>query len=315
MTVFLTVACCVICAFGLNALYKHTNHFCNQFVDVRKYWRADGVPCDLQIVNVGSSHPKYAFDHGVTGLRGANLAVGPQTFEYDFAILRKNIDHLSPGAVVVFPICLLSFFLFRQRDRFFHLKYYTFLQPEDIVGYSRKERLWELVFPLFRHPRRLRYLFCDVPKDESLDLTENPMKTEAELEKDADFWIWCWNKQFGIDIPSLEISDKNRQDIRKNILMMKEMADYCRDRGLRPVIAVLPVTRQLSSRLSEDFLKTHCYPYIDEAAQDGTPVLDYLADERFLSPEWYINSFFFNKRGRERFTKTFIDDLKNINQI
>ena len=97
-------------ALGLNYLYKCTNHFNNQFIDVRKYWHKDGIANNLQIVNVGSNHPKFGFDYTDTGVRGANLAIGPQTFEYDYAVLRKNTSHLAKNATVVFPICLQNFF-------------------------------------------------------------------------------------------------------------------------------------------------------------------------------------------------------------
>lgn len=300
----------MVCAFGLNNLYKRTNHFNNQFVDVRKYWREDGIPDNLQIVNVGSNHPKFGFDYIDTGIRGVNLAIGPQTFEYDFAILRRNISHLANKAVVVFPICLQSFFLYRQKNRAIHSKYYTFLDPRDIVGYSRKEKLYEIDFPLIRHPKRLRYLLMDVKKDDRIEWTENPMKTEAELEKDADFWIRCWDREFDIHIPSLDISDKNKEDIQQNICIMKEMIDYCKLHDLKPVIAILPVTRYLSSHFADDYLQTHVLRYINESAKAGTPVMNYLKDDRFTDPSLYINSFFFNKIGRKAFTKVFVEDLK-----
>ena len=300
----------MICAFGLNSLYKRTNHFNNQFVDIRKYWREDGIPDNLQIVNVGSNHPKFGFDYTDTGVRGANFAIGPQTFEYDYAVLRKNVSHLAPNAVVVFPICLQNFFLYRQENRAVHTKYYTFLESHDIIGYSSKEKLWEIDFPLFRHPKRLRYLLKDARTDNRLEWTENPMKTEMELEKDADFWIRCWDREFDIHIPSSYISDKNRDDIQQNIRIMKEMIEYCKQHDLSPVIVILPVTRNLSSRFADDYLQTHVLRYINESAKAGAPVKNYLKDDRFTDPSLYINSFFFNKTGRKAFTKVFVEDLK-----
>lgn len=301
---------CILVAFGLNSLYKRTNHYNNQFVDVRKYWTNDGVLDGLQIVNVGSNHPKFGFDYSDTDIRGANLAIGPQTFEYDFAVLRRNVHHLAPKAVVVFPICLQNFFLYRQENRDVHVKYYTFLDSEDIVGYSKKERMSELDYPLLFHPKRLRYLIKDARKDNRLDWTENPMKTDAELNKDADFWISCWDREFNIHIPSLEISEKNQEDISQNIRLMKEMIAYCHEHSLQPVIAILPVTEYLSSRFSEEYLEKRVFNYIYESAKACAPVLNYLKDERFTSPELYINSFFFNKKGRKAFTKVMVEDLK-----
>ncbi len=300
----------LISPFVLNVLYKRTNHFNNQFVDVRKYWKEDGIADNLQIVNVGSNHPKFGFDYTGTGVRGENLAIGPQTFEYDFAVLRRNTPHLINKAVVAFPICLQKYFLYRQEDRGVYAKYYTFLQTDEIVNSSLMEKLFEVEFPLLRHPKRLRYLLKDVKKDNRLEWMENPMKTDAELEKDADSWIRYWDREFNIHIPSLDISEKNSDDIKQNIHLMKEMIIYCKEHDFQPVIVVLPVTNNLSSRFSEEYLQTHVFRYINESAQVGAPVINYLKDERFTSPELYINSFFFNKRGRQAFSKVFVEDLK-----
>lgn len=96
-----------------NAIYKRTNHFNNQFIDVRKYWDMATFPNNLQVVNLGSNHPKFGFDYSETGIKAVNSAVGPQTLEYDFAILRKITPYLAKEAFVIIPICLLELFLYR----------------------------------------------------------------------------------------------------------------------------------------------------------------------------------------------------------
>ena len=108
---------------------------------MRKYWDMSTFPKDLQVVNLGSNHPKFGYDFSETGFKAMNCAVGPLTFENDFAILRKIIPNLSSCARVIIPICLLKLFLYRQKSRSVHAKYYTFLSHEDIVGYSKAEQI------------------------------------------------------------------------------------------------------------------------------------------------------------------------------
>lgn len=72
-----------------------------------------------------------------------NWGVGPQSLEYDFAILRKECHHLADNAVVLIPICVLNF-LYRHPFGE-HLKYYGILPDKDIVGYSQKQRLHTLI--------------------------------------------------------------------------------------------------------------------------------------------------------------------------
>lgn len=297
--------------FLLNSLYKRSSHYNNQFVDVRKYWEMAEFPKDLQVVNLGSNHPKFGFDYSKSGVKGLNCAVGPQTFEYDFAILRKITPYLTPGASVIIPVCLLNFFLYRQKSRDAHAKYYTFLPKQDIVGYSKKEKLKLIKFPLLFNPRLLCFVLRDIKKDTRFELTENPMKDAATLEKDADFWINCWNREFNITLPMPILSQENENEIQQNIKVLKEMLIYCTLHGFKPVIAILPVTEHLSSRFTEDFIQTHILRYITEANVVKASVLNYLKDERFTSSELYINSFFMNKRGRKEVTMEVIGELIN----
>ena len=310
MIILIIILFLITCAFLLNVLYKHTNAYQNQFTDVRKFSTKGGVGDNLEIINLGSNHPKFGFDYIGIDVRGENWAVGPETFEYDFAVLRKNVTHLAPEAVVVIPICLLEFFLYRQKGQTIHTKYYSFLNSKDIVGYSLFDKLKNYNFPLFFHPMRLRSLFKDAKKDNRLSLDSNLCKTEADLNKDADKWVNSWNKEFGIKLPSPTLSTENHNDILKNIQILKEMIEYCLSKGLKPVIAILPVTNYLYSRFTPEFIEKHILAYIDDANEAKVPVVNYLTDERFTDSSLYINSFFFNTKGRKKFTKQFIEDLQ-----
>lgn len=310
MIVLIIILSLIACAFFQNALYKRTNAYRNQFVDVRKFSEKGGVGNNLEIINLGSNHPKFGFDYTGLDVKGENWAVGPQTLEYDFTILRNNVSHLAPNAVVVIPICLLKLFLYRQKGRTVHTKYYTFLKPKDIVGYSQLDKWSNYSFPLLFHPMRLRRLLKDTKKDNRLSLDVNLCKTEADLNKDADRWIDIWNKEFDIKLPTPTLSAENKSDIQKNIQILKEMIEFCLSKGLRPVIAILPVTNYLYSRFTPEFIENHILAYIAEANEVKVPVKNYLTDERFTDPSLYINSFFFNTKGRKKFTKHFIEDLR-----
>lgn len=299
----------------LNILYKSTNHYRNQFVDVCKYWHDNDIPDNLEIVNLGSNHPKFAFDYDNIGVKGMNLAVGPQTLEYDFSILKKVTPHLSPKAVVVIPICLLSFFLYRQKNRNLHYKYYTFLPSSDIIDYSWWEKIKNIDFPLLFHPLYLRFIIRDCDSDNRFDIETNPLKTDNELNRDAQFWLNCWNQEFGINIPSLSISDDNKQCISQNVTILKEMLVYCQKNGFNPVVAILPVTANLYSLFSKEFIEIQLLYHINDANVVDAPVLNYLTDERFSDSSLYINSFFFNKIGRSKFTKEFILKLRSIKYL
>lgn len=293
----------------LNFLYKRTNHFNNQLVDVRKFWKNSIRQENLQIVNLGSNHPKFGLDYSGTGVKGENWAVGPQTFEYDFAILRQNAHYLASGATVIIPVCLLNFFLYRQKNRGTHAKYYTFLPKEDIVGYSAWERFRNITFPVI-DPHTWRFIIKDVPKDSRINLSSNQMKTKDSLEKDADMWKNIWNKEFSISLPEPSLSEMNKSDIKNNIRVLSGMLEFCTAKGFKPVLTILPVTDYLYSRFTDSFIDTHIINYLKEANTVNAPLFDYLRDERFSNSSLYVNSFFMNKVGRKEFSKVFIEDLK-----
>ena len=89
-----------------------------------------------------------------------------------------------------------------------------------------------------------------------------------------------------------------------------DSVQFCLSKGLRPVIAILPVTNYLYSRFTPEFIENHILAYIAEANEAKVPVKNYLTDERFTDSSLYINSFFFNTKGRKKFTKQFIEDLR-----
>lgn len=303
---------CLVLVLLLNALYKRTNHFNNQFVDVKKYWKPNSLRQNLDLVNLGSNHPKFGFDYSECKVAGENLAIGPQTFEYDFAVLRHNIGRLKKGATVLIPVCLLKFFLYRQDNRSIHAKYYTFLPAKDIVGYNLFEKLSKITFPLLFNPKRFRFLIKDVKKDNRLNLETNPNTDESFLLKDAENWMKCWEREFNISFDSLKLSDKNKNDIQKNIEILKEMLAYCKQNDLNPIITILPVTKYLSSQFSEEFIQNHILAYIERANTINVPVLNFLKAERFTAPDYYINSFFMNRVGARMFTENVLEVLRII---
>ena len=99
----------IIAMFVLNAIYKQTNAFQNKFVDIKKFQNLKETD-RFDVVNLGSNQPKFAFDYSGLNIKGANWAVGPQTFQYDFVLLKKYSKHLNAGAVVIIPVCPLKFF-------------------------------------------------------------------------------------------------------------------------------------------------------------------------------------------------------------
>lgn len=301
---------------ALNRRYKKTNHYLNDYIDVCKFWEDQSykvhIETNLQVVNLGSNHPKFGFDYSPFPIKGDNWAVGPQTLEYDYKILRKYHSFLRNGATVIIPICLFKMFLYRQKPRFYHYKYYTFLSPNEVVGYSGEEADIHVNHPIYYNWHLVKYIFKDVPRYSVLEINDNPLKEESQLIKDAQSWIDCWNNEFDINIEDLKLSPMNKNDIEHNIEILSNIIDFCLERDYRPVIAILPITKYLFNKLPPDYCNNFYLNFIKRANHKNVPLLNYLTDNRFTSAEYYFNSFFMNKTGRRLFTEQVLKDLKLI---
>ena len=304
--------------FLANRLYKHTNHYRNQFVDMYKFTGEHPsqaftvpIPHNLDVINLGSNHPKFAFDYTNTGVSGYNMAVGPQTFEYDFMVLQKYHSFLRRNGVVIIPVCPLNFFLSKYKSSNCIVKYYGTFDDSMIPDFDANQKKREYQYPLIYHPKRAKFLIKDVKVDTRIELTSNPM-TELQLVADGKMWVEkCWNPEFDIDIQHMKpLSEENKQAIDFNIKMVRQMIEFCLERGYKPVIAYLPVTNYLSSQFPEDFFDVYVKPFVSRAIEGyDIPQYDYFRDSRFTDAKLYINSFFMNRVGASIFTKQIILDM------
>ena len=69
------------------------------------------------------------------------------------------------------------------------------------------------------------------------------------------------------------------------------MIDFCLEREYKPIIMILPVTKELSSLFPDEFIKKYILDYIGESNEKNVTFLNYWKDERFEQRELY--QFFF----------------------
>ena len=299
----------VIVFFLINMLYKNTNYFKNQFIQVEKF---KNVPYNLEIINTGSSYAKYGFDYDYTSLKGFNFGLQPQSLSYDFKILKQYTPNLKKDCIILITLPDLVFgFLDYDNDNN-NTKYYNFLDTKEIIHYSKFKYLTRIIFPIIAAKRNIRYILKDVKKDDSFNQSENLM-TEEQVEKDALLRVEGWKKQFGLDSTitcNYPKELKNMFSVTTELL--SKMIDYCLDNELKPVLIIPPTSKIINDMLSNKFMEECLYNNIKNSNIKGVPVLDYLYDERFEDYKLYINSDMLNKTGREKLTKTVIDDIEKL---
>lgn len=290
----------------LNKLYKNTNFYRNKFIDTDKFI---DISKNLEVINLGSNQPKFAFDYTHSKVLGMNWAVGPQTLEYDFRVLKNYHEYLKKDAKVIIAISPFQFFLDKYKNDAANHKYYKFIEPSSIDGFSNIKKAMYIDFPLLTAKKQILRIIKDIPADTRLELEKNLLNSE-QIKQDAQRWVDGWKEQFAInELENIKLSDENKVNIQKNIKILKKMIAFCKEKEFEPVLLILPVTKELSDLFPDQFFQKYVLDPIVEAKGEKTKLLNYWKDERFEGSVNYIDSFFMNKVGRDKFTKVVLEAL------
>lgn len=312
------VVCCISCPVPLfyctNILLKKTKWYDSIYGDCVKFKKQK---FNTQVVNLGSSQGKYAFDYSKISVLGANWAVAPQPLSDDFRILKNYHSYIKEGGYVLFPLCPFSGFVEDYADINHFRKCHYFLHPilnphfSETIFQSMKR---EVEFPLLTVIKNPYKSLKGILKNDFLKRTFalkpfNPMN-KVQLENDAANRIESWKKEFSLRNLSDALSSTNQNSIDFNNDLLCEIVDFCTERSLTPIVIIPPVTRQLSEAIPADFRQKTLYAMLKKAQDEkGLKVLDYFDDERFTDYSLYFNSFLLNAKGRELFTKQVLNDL------
>ena len=305
---------------GCTFLYK-TNWYKSFFVDAdhqiypSNYWYREHGERNFDIVNLGSSSAKWAFDYTDTGIKGMNWAQQPQTLLEDFNLLRNFHSILRKGGYVL--ITIMPFTSLNKEtgvlDAMKYLKIgsHSPIEPEHI----RKAYLYA-EFPILMGKKAMKALvkyllgFEKTVNNLSSQLDYNPM-TLNELEQDAARWINGWKQQFGIADFDAPLTLKNEEDRKFRINLMRDLIDFCIERGYKPIYVIPPVTGHLSICYTLQFEETYIYSFLRDVDRN-VQVLDYSKNVNLVKDELFFNSFFLNKQGRKLFTNKVLKDLKLV---
>jgi hypothetical protein len=270
------------------------------------------IPSDLDVINLGSVQPYFAFDYAETGITGMNWALKPQFFEYDYKLLQQYHYLLKENAFVIIPVVVFSFFAFGNRSDYDLIKYYRILNQNAISDYSYKTKQSRIDYPILSAKKSLIRLIKDVPLDNRFMIRNNPLNRK-EMEEDAQRRMDYWLQSFSLETIRIEtLSKDNQKNINHNIDILGNMIRFCLERKYRPVIMTLPSSKELTKLFIPSFIKRYVSDNIDRANTYNVPIVNYWNDIRFMNSDFYFNSFHLNSTGRREFTKEVIKELKRL---
>lgn len=310
-------------ATGCSLLYK-TQWYKQMFVgaDHETYpdnvWYRNHDERNFDVVNLGSSGGKWAFDYTDTGIKGMNWAQQPQTLLEDFNLLRHYHSILRENGYVL--ITIMPFTGLNKstglRDAMKYLKIET--QGKAIQPYMYKEAQRYAEFPiLFGKPAikaLLKYLLGREAKPKTHPSTfDKNLMNEEQLQQDAKRWMNGWKNQFSIDDFEAPLTEQNQHGRDYRINLMRELIDFCRERSYQPVYVIPPVTEYLAKEFTPKFRQIYIYDYLKQVDRD-IPLLDYSDNKELMEKDLYFNSFFLNQRGAKLFTHRVLKDLGLLNE-
>ena len=270
---------------------------CKKFIYHNRY--------NLDIVNLGSSSAKYAFDYSGLEVAASNWAMEPQSFVNDYAVLTNYSSFLKKGAKVIIPICPFS--SLGGGNDYFADKYYTFIRPISIPNYSLKKRndvKHIQNYPIFYYP--FYGMLYDVYR---LFARNEKQQSYQHIKQDAKRRIDNWKREFSIYKFEDDLSLINQDRYDDSLEALKQLINYCMEHGYQPILVLPPVSPCLSEYFTDEVREKYIYSFIEKCNIDGVPFIDYIDDTQFKDQDLYMTSFTLNKKGRKVFTARLLKDI------
>lgn len=318
MIIVLLLAIFIVVIFVFNHCIKRSVWFNSLFVGTDgetypdKYWYRKHNERNFDLVNLGSSGAKWAFDYSGLDIKAMNWAQQPQTLLEDFNLLRNYHSILKKGGIVLITIMpftgLNKSTGVRDAMKYLKIDVHEPIQPHELHKAQRYAQ-----YPILMGKQAIKAgLKHALGKERPLDVSKtvnaekNPMSTD-ELGKDALRWVNGWKKQFSITDFENPLTKENQKGRDCRIKLMQSLVDFCLERGYKPVYVIPPVTKHLSKYYTKKFEDTYIYGFLMSVDRDVL-LLDYSKEESFGDDNLYFNSFFLNKKGRKVFTERVLKD-------
>lgn len=265
---------------------------------------------NLDLATLGTSSVKLGLDYtNIAGINAANWAMQPQSIESNFAILKNYHSFIKEDGIVLLLLCpfnLLS--LNKDKNTSYFDRYYYFLSPVLIENFNAEnnDRIKKIIeTPLFANSSKAIKAIAKKVLGK-----EHKSSQYLNAKEDAKNRIAGWKKQFSMDNLENPLSKKHLVDIEFNVNLLCEMISFCNERSLKPVLGIMPISKELKQYIPQDFMqKAFLDPMYNIIEKSGVQFLNYYDSSNFENEDLYQDSFLLNKKGAEVFTKQVLFDL------
>ncbi len=310
MMVLLIIVAALLVVFLFNEYYYWV--VCDFTQDYHMRKGEKGAPYDA--IAFGSAYCRYGLDFSSSGLNGYNFGYSSQFFFYTNLMLNQYAKTCKKGGIVYLIIADMVFAkvgkgIYGAEEYVKFLNKSTLREEYSYSGFL-KSRL-----PVLMNPRLIvgcvKHICGKTFPNTYKNLNCNEL-SESQVKEAADKRCKSWCKQFGL---TDTISDRVPKELEETFVKTRQiltgMIQLCLDKGLKPVLVVMPVSKIMNDRLSDAFLECVLFDNIRKANTQQIPFLNYLRDERFADYKLYHNNAdFLNATGRKMFTEILVADTQ-----
>ena len=276
---------------------KYSNEDSNMFYNFPKE--------RLKIVNIGSSHGRYAIKYPKNTLSN-NLALNGQKLYYDYKILEQYSKNFQDECIIIIPISIFSFYDGNEEEE----RYIPILKSENFLKTSRLEYFMKKYFSvcgsLKNMRRNLEYLLHTILNLKITPKLEYPRN--LSLEEKVNEAIKTSKEHLGIGT-STHIYPKEI-----GIENLKKIILYIEENNFTPILVSTPQNYLYNEQVGEKNYQERIYDNILEVEKQlgkKYTYLDYSHDKRFeKNLDYFFDDDHLNERGAEYFTKILLDDIK-----
>ncbi len=257
-------------------------------------------PYPVDIINLGASHSMYGYYFKPTGLSHLDLALPAQTIQYDFKLLKEYSKYLKPDGVVIVSISQITFANFETKnvENYYEILDRTQIEPFRLMDYYK-------------------YLYLPGTKGESFT---SALSSKMKKFKWNSHQSWANNgenyaerKYEYVENLYREATEKNY--FEQNVEQLKEMLDYCEEKGYQVILTMEPVHQTYGEHFDEELMNRFVFQYL-KTLETNVPFLNYMSDERFIdNKDYFIDSDHLNSEGRKKYSWIVYEDLKQLGYL
>lgn len=339
----------VLLLFGLNQIYllDHANryHELDKFNDIKTY---DSKILISNIGSSHGEYDLNYDDLRQRGYTCFNFGLASQNYELDYAILQQYQDDLQEGGVMFIPVSYFSFndevISDKEREER-SVRYYQFLEPRYIPDYDWYVDVTTHKLPVLTAQDKLLKLLPDLWTQSGLseklslkvlaaeeDMQTGPsqnadgqqtqvsqsedMADESETEEQegedsqADAETVQRFEEIGYERYQRHFGGKTDYFQQEQIDLLKKIIEFCKDRGITPVLITPPYTKYYTQYISAQWMQQFYEVLVQICREEQTVYYDYGMDARFTeSLQYFGDPDHLNTEGSQYFTRILEEEV------